>query len=69
MGHPASTGISIGTLRSLRVYYLGCPWVGCLHHLHMRREVATLCGMAAGIAHRAREVPTRLGEDLAQEAF
>ncbi|MXQ99607.1 hypothetical protein E5288_WYG001257 [Bos mutus] len=35
----------------------------------MRRDVATLCSMAAGPAHGAREVPTRLGEDLAQEAF
>ena len=68
MGHPASTGMSIGTLffALYGFYYLGCPWVGCLHHLHMRREVATLWGMAAGIAHRARE---GLGEDLAQEAF
>ena len=34
----------------------------------MRRDVATLCAMAAGPAHGAWEVPTRLGEDLAREA-
>lgn len=71
MGYPASTGISTGTLlfALCGLYYLGCPWVGCLHNLPMRREVATLCAMAARPAHRAREVPMHLGEDLAQEAF
>ena len=53
---------------SVGFYYLGCPWVGCLRHVHMRRDVATLCAVAAGPAHGAWEVPTRLGEDLAREA-
>ena len=71
MGYPASTGISTGTelFALCGLYYLGCPWVACLRHLPMCREVATLCAMAVGPAHTAREVPTHLGEDLAQEAF